>query len=200
MPVRFISLTTSRPKSVRPLWCCDIFRVDVAAGVAQFVGVRPGQRHVAYAQPVVVAQNADVALDRVATLHTHQRGKFLLPMCAQNVLGAEGHHHLVGMASRLLVDGVNHVESALGLVAFVRLGLDPDGEELRPQIAGLDLIEVHVAFAGVLREVEVLVHETPRRVGVSVNDEGGVMNLRASRQSSCWNLSASRLLEAGAVI
>ena len=44
----------------------DVFVVEVAAGVAEFVGIGPSERHVARAQTVVVAQHADVALNRVA--------------------------------------------------------------------------------------------------------------------------------------
>ena len=95
----------------------------------------------------------------------------MLAMSGQDVLGAEGHHHFVGMAARLLVHGVDHVERALDLLPLVNLGIDPDGPELGAEVAGLDLVEVHVAFAGVLREVEVLVHKTAGRVGMGIDDK-----------------------------
>ncbi len=79
------------------------------------------------------------------------------------------------MTLSLLVDRVDHVERALGLVALVALRLNPDGEELRAQIAGLDLVEVEVACAGILREIEVLVDEAAWRVGVGVDDDGRVV-------------------------
>ena len=46
----------------------DFLVVKVAAGVAKLVGVRPGQRHVAHAEAVVIAKHADVSLDGVAAL------------------------------------------------------------------------------------------------------------------------------------
>ncbi len=159
-----------------PLWCSMSLFVEVAAGVAQFVGVRPGERHVAHAETVVVAQHADVALNGVAALDAHQRGQLVLAVRGEDVLGAEGHHHLVGMQTGLLVHRVDHVERALDFLALELLGIDPDGEELGAKVAGLDLVEVHVAVAGVLREVEVLVHKAAGRVGVGVDDEGGVVD------------------------
>ena len=80
------------------------------------------------------------------------------------------------MAAGLLVHRVDHVERALDLLPLVNLGIDPDGPELRAQVAGLDLVEVHVALAGVLREIEVLVDEAAGRVGMGVDDEGGVVD------------------------
>ena len=109
--------------------------------------------------------------------NAEQRGELVLAMRGENVLGAEGHHHLVGMPARLLIHRIDHIERALGLVTFVRAGLDPDGEELRAQVAGLDLAEVQVAGAGVLREIEVLVDKAARRVGMRVDDDGGVVNM-----------------------
>ena len=50
----------------------------------------------------------------------------------------------------------------LDFVPLVRLRLNPDGEELRAQVASLDLVEVEIAGAGVLREIEILVHEVGR--------------------------------------
>ena len=46
-------------------------------------------------------------------------------------------------------------------MTLVPLGRDPDGEELRAKIAGLDLVEIQIAGAGVLREIEVLVDSRP---------------------------------------
>ena len=80
------------------------------------------------------------------------------------------------MKAGLLVDGVDHVERALDFLAFVQLGIDPDGEELGAQVASLDLVEVEVAGAGVLREVEVLVDEAAGGVGVGVDDERRVVD------------------------
>ncbi len=171
--------------------------VHVAAGVANVVGVRPGERHVAHAQAVIIAQDADVAFDGVPAFHAQQRGELMLAMRGQDVLGAEGHHHLVGMAARLLVDRVDHVERALGFVAFIRLRLDPDGKEFRAQIAGLDLVEIHVAGAGVLREIEILVDETAGRVGVSVDDDGRIVDGSPALVRGSFGLRRRRLCRRG---
>ena len=112
----------------------------------------------------------------MSALDAHQRCQLVLTMRGVDVLGAEGHHHLVRMQPRLLVDRVDHVERALDLLPLVKLGIDPDRPELRAQVAGLDLGEVHVALAGVLREIEVLVDEAARRVGMGVDDQRGIVD------------------------
>src|SRR5215469_18725569 len=95
------------------------------------------------------------------------------------------------MTARLLINGIDHVERALDFLALEGLGIHPNGEELRAEVAGLDLVEVHVALAGVLQEIEILVYEAAGSVGVGVDYKGRVVDglpacrnaLRASRHA-----------------
>jgi hypothetical protein len=77
-------------------------------------------------------------------------------------------------------------------VAFVALRLNPDGEELRAQVAGLDLAEIQIAGARVLRQIEVLVDKTARRVRVGVDDDGRIVNGKGV--CSCLRLRRRRRL------
>src|SRR2546423_15583562 len=56
--------------------------------------------------------------------------------------------------------------------------LDPDGKKFRAQIAALNLPEVLVTIMGigVGGEIEALIEEALRRIGMCVNDDGGVVN------------------------
>ena len=58
------------------------------------------------------------------------------------------------------------------------LGLHPDGEKLRSQIALLDLAKIDMAVRDrrVLAQVKVLVEEALRRVRVRINDQRGLMD------------------------
>ena len=159
----------------------DLGVVDVAGGVGPFVGVRPGERHVAHAEPVVIAQQVHVVLDRVAAFDAHERGEFVLAMGALDVGHGEGHHHAVGMMRRLLVDGIDEIERVAGEVALVSIGVDPDGKELRAEVAAAGFVEADVPrVIGIGRaDVEVFVEKTLGRVGVGVDHDGGFLN-RAS--------------------
>ena len=114
-------------------------------GIGPFVGVRPGERHVAHAQAVVVAQQVDIVLDRVPALDPHQRGEFVLLVGALDVGCGESHHHAVGMPRGLLVDGIDQIESVLGEVALVGLWFHPDREEFGAQISAAGLVEADVS-------------------------------------------------------
>src|SRR6267142_5230498 len=83
------------------------------------------------------------------------------------------------MAGRLLVHTVNQVHGALRVMPF-KLRLDPYREELRSQVALLDLVQIDVAFGyrRVLAKVEVLVQEALWRVSVGIYDEGRLMDCR----------------------
>jgi len=71
--------------------------------------------------------------------------ELVLAVGALDVVDAEGHHHAVGMAGGLFVDGIDEIERVAGVVAFVSFGLDPDGEELGSKIARLCFVEADVA-------------------------------------------------------
>ena len=65
---------------------------------------------------------------------------------------------------------------AAGVVALVRLGLDPDGEELGAEVAFAGGFEVEVAAVERVGEVVALIDDALGRVGVGVNDDGGSLH------------------------
>src|SRR5712671_6782480 len=81
------------------------------------------------------------------------------------------------MSSRLLVHAVNQVHSALGVMSL-EFRLNPDGEELRSQVALPDLVQIDMAFCyrRVLAQVEVFVEEALGRVGVRIHDQGRLVD------------------------
>src|SRR5271170_2930781 len=81
------------------------------------------------------------------------------------------------MFGGLLVDGVDELERSLGVVSFVEIGFDPDGEELRAQVALLGGVEIDLAAVEWAGEIVVFVDEALWCVGVGVNDDGLVVNL-----------------------
>src|SRR4051794_14575847 len=94
-----------------------------------------------------------------------------------NVLGGIRHHHAIGMSERLLVDRVDHIERAFR-VAGSDPRINPDGKELGSEIALLNLTKIKVSTGdgSVGSEIETFIHEAPRSVSVSVDDERGVVN------------------------
>ena len=157
----------------------DFGIVDVARRVGPFVGVRPAQGHVAHAEAVEIAEQANVVFDGVAAFNAEQCGKFVFAVGALDVGDAESHHHAVGMAGGLLIDRIDEIERVAGEVALVGFRVHPDGEELGAEIAGLGLVEADVAGVfGIGRsDVVVFVEKALRRVGVRVDDDGGVVDL-----------------------
>src|SRR5258708_34217125 len=95
------------------------------------------------------------------------------------------------MARCLLVDAVNQVHGALGVMTF-EVRFYPNREELRTQITSLDLAQVHMSGRDrrVLAEIKVFVEKALRRGRVGINDDGGIVDwLRR-----VWARWASRLL------
>ena len=80
------------------------------------------------------------------------------------------------MPRRLLVDRIDQIERVLREVALIGLRVDPDGEELRAQIAAPGFVEADVADVfGIGRaDVEAFVEKALRRIGMGVDDDGGV--------------------------
>ena len=62
-------------------------------------------------------------------------------------------------------------------MALEEIGLDPDGHEGGAEIAFADGVEVDLAAAKGIGEVEVLVDEAPRCVFVGVDDESAAVDL-----------------------
>jgi hypothetical protein len=155
------------------LVCGMVGVVDVAGAVGPVVGVGPGEGHVADAERVVLAQQGERVLDGVAALDAHERGELVLAMGLLDAFGRGDELDLVGMFGDLLLDGVDQLQGAAGVLALVEGGLDPDGEELGAQVALVDGVEVEVAAVERVGEVEVLIEKALRGVGVGVDDDGG---------------------------
>src|ERR1700733_15823953 len=99
------------------------------------------------------------------------------------------------MTSGLLVDGVDEIECVAGEVALICFRLAPDGEKFRAQVSGLRFVEADVAVvAGIGRtDVVVFVEEALGRVGVRVDDDGGILNLAGlGADRLCWRGQAER--------
>ena len=90
MPSRFISRTTSSPNGVRP-WCAG---ASVAES-AQSVLLRVGQRHVAGAGGVHLAQYRQRIVDLVTALDADQAGDPVRLVDAAHVGGGIGHLEVV---------------------------------------------------------------------------------------------------------
>ena len=120
----------------------------------------------------------NIVFDGVSAFDPHQRGQLFLLVGALDVVDGEGHHHAVRMAGRLFIYRIDHVEGGLGEVPTSGFGIGPDGKKLRAQIAGTGLVQADVAdvFGIGGADIEVLVEKTLRCVGVSVNDDGGVVD------------------------
>ena len=152
--------------------------VDVAGGIRPLVRVRPGERHIAHAEAVIIAQQVHVVLDRVAAFDAHERGELVFLVGALDIGHGKGHHHAVRMVRGLLVDRVDEIECVSGEVALVGLGIYPDGKELGAQIAAAGFVEADVAHVvGIGRaDVEAFVEKTLGRVGMGVDYDGGFLN------------------------
>ena len=59
--------------------------IDITRRIGPTVGVAPGERHVAHAEPVIVAQQAQAVFDGMAALDPHQRRQLMLAMGGPNV-------------------------------------------------------------------------------------------------------------------
>jgi hypothetical protein len=97
---------------------------------------------------------------------------------ALDVGHGKGHHHAVRMPRRLLIDRVDQIECMSGEVALVGLRFHPDGEELRAEIAAAGLIEADMpnVFGIGRSHVEAFVEKALGRVGMGVDNEGGIVN------------------------
>src|SRR5262249_21748451 len=103
--------------------------------------------------------------------------KLVLLMGADDVIRGKRHRHLVWVPGGLLVDAVNQVHGA-PRVAALEVRLYPDGEKLSTQVAFLDLAEIEVAVrnGSVLAEIEVLIEEALRRIGMRIDDQSRLVD------------------------
>src|SRR5258708_24802178 len=115
-------------------------------------------------------------------------------MRSDDIVGGERHYDPVRMARCLLIDAVDQVHGPLGVVSS-EVRFHPDREELRAQITCLDLAEVHMSGGdgSVLAEIKVFVEKALRRVRVSINHDGGIVNcLRRICARCAWRLLSQR--------
>ena len=108
--------------------------VHVARRIRPAIRIRPRQRHIPHAQPVVVAQQPQRALDRVPALNPHQRRQLVFPMSPLDILRRVSHHHLVRMFRRRLMHAVDQFQRSSRIMPLIQLRLNPDRKELRAQI------------------------------------------------------------------
>src|SRR5262249_3294589 len=90
-----------------------------------------------------------------------------------DLVGGDAEGELVGRAAYLLEGGIDQLEgAACTSVRGVLRGVDPDGEELRVEVALLRGLVVEHAGAERVREVPLVVDEALRRVCVGIDDDG----------------------------
>ncbi len=110
----------------------DLGVVDVALRVGPVVGVEVGEGHVADAEGVVVAEEAEGVFDGVAAFDAHEGGDLVFVVGADDVVGGGGEDEVVGVrGDDVGADGVDHLQGAVGgVIVLDVLGTDVDGEEL----------------------------------------------------------------------
>ena len=131
MPRRFISRTTSLPNGVRPSCLRNAGVVDIALRVGPVVGVEVGEGHVADAEGVVVAEEAQRVLDGVTAFDAHESGDLVIFMCGDDFVRRRGEDEVVGVVGNDVgADCVDHLKGAVGgVIALYVLGIDVDGKE-----------------------------------------------------------------------
>ena len=99
---------------------------------AQLVGVEVGERHVANALGVEVAEEAEGVLDGMAAFDAHEGGDLVLLVGAYDVVGGGREDEVVRVGGDDVgANGVDHGEGAVGGVVVLDVGgVDVDGEEL----------------------------------------------------------------------
>jgi len=152
----------------------DFGVVDVALGVGPVVGVEVGEGHVADAEGVVIAEEAEGVFDGVPAFDAHEGGDAAVDVGVDDLLGGGGEGEVFGVGGDDVgADGVDHLQGAVGgVVAVDIVGVDEDGEELCAEEAA-HAGEVGLAFAIGVGDV-VAVDGFGGDVVVGV-DEDGVM-------------------------
>jgi len=110
----------------------DFGVVDVALRIGPVVGVEVGKGHVADAERVEIAEEAEGVFDSVPAFDAHQGGDPAVVVGVDDSLGGGGEDEVfrVGL-NDVGADGVDHLEGAVGgVIAVDVVGVDEDGEEL----------------------------------------------------------------------
>jgi len=82
----------------------------------------------------------------------------------------------IGMARGLLVDRVDELQRAMGVLAFVLLRLDPDGKEFGAEVALLGRFEVQMSAIERTGEVIVFIEQPLGGIRVGVNHDGSAVH------------------------
>ena len=126
MPSRFISWTTVRPNSLSP---CILGIVGRAVG--ELVVLEVGQRHVARAEVVELAQRGEAAADLVAALDADQRGDLARLVDADDVVGGARQLEVVRIGLDQPLDDVDLLERLADRGVAGDFARDVDRPELR---------------------------------------------------------------------
>src|SRR5450756_1559772 len=96
------------------------------------VAIGVGQGHVADAERVIVVQQAQAVLDRVASFDSDECCYFVFLLGAPDIRGGGGQGEIVGIPiDDVVAYGIDHLQSAVGgLVGLHVAGGDIGGEEL----------------------------------------------------------------------
>src|SRR5579862_385474 len=119
-----------------------------------------------------------VVFDGMPAFNAHQSGEFVLAVRPLDVRHGKRHHHAVRVVRRLLVNRIDEIQGVLSEVALVSFRIDPDGKKFSSKIAAADFVEADVSDVVWIggADIEILVEKPLRRVGVSIDDDGGVLN------------------------
>ena len=109
--------------------------VEVAGAVGPLVGVGPGEGHVADAEAVVKAEEAEIGFDGVAALDADECGENAVGVGLHNVFGGKAEAHVARVFADLLVDAVDELQGSEGVAAAPLDRLDPGGEELGGEVS-----------------------------------------------------------------
>ena len=79
------------------------------------------------------------------------------------------------MLRRLLVDRIDQLQRAPGIVALVQVRLDPDRKELRAEVALLGRLEIEIAAVQLVGKIVVIINQPLRGIRMRVDNDGGVV-------------------------
>jgi hypothetical protein len=94
---------------------------------------------------------------------------------AFDVSHAVSHHHAIGVALGLVIDGIDQIGRPLGVVGGISGGrLHPYGEKFGPEITGASLIESDLTLVvGIgVADIEAAIEKTLWRIGMGVDHDG----------------------------
>ena len=131
MPRRFISFTTSTPNGVRP-WCAGASVAESAHGGVGGVG----QRHVARAGVVHLAQHRQGIVDLMAAFDADQRSNLVRLVNAANIRGRIGHLEIGRILRRHALDQIDLLQRHLHRLEALQSHRYPHRPELRAHMPG----------------------------------------------------------------